>query len=76
MYFIIFVIKSALLTSKIFILLYFFISRDNFDGKIVLKLEYEAYEPMAVKQLNILCSGKDVFIFYLFLCYLNKASHV
>jgi len=31
-------------------------TRDNFDGKIVLKLEYEAYEPMAVKQLNILCS--------------------
>ena len=26
--------------------------RDNFEGKTVVKLEYEAYEPMAVKELN------------------------
>lgn len=28
------------------------ITRDNFNGKKVLRLEYEAYEPMAVKELN------------------------
>jgi len=30
-------------------------TRDNFEGKKVLKLEYEAYEPMAVKELKRLC---------------------
>eukprot|EP00088_Acartia_fossae_P042160 TRINITY_DN4417_c0_g1_i1.p1 TRINITY_DN4417_c0_g1~~TRINITY_DN4417_c0_g1_i1.p1 ORF type:complete len:150 (+),score=36.51 TRINITY_DN4417_c0_g1_i1:382-831(+) len=30
-------------------------TRDNFDGKKVLKLEYEAYEAMAVKELKSLC---------------------
>ena len=28
------------------------ILRDNFDGKKVVKLEYEAYEPMAIKELK------------------------
>ena len=30
-------------------------TRDNFDGKKVLKLEYEAYEPMALKQMENIC---------------------
>lgn len=30
-------------------------TRDNFEGKTVVKLEYEAYEPMALKELNRLC---------------------
>lgn len=30
-------------------------TRDHFKGKKVLKLEYEAYEPMALKKLNQLC---------------------
>ena len=31
------------------------ITRDNFQGKRVLKLSYEGYVPMAEKQLRILC---------------------
>ncbi|KAK9299711.1 hypothetical protein QLX08_007342 [Tetragonisca angustula] len=31
-------------------------TRDNFDNKKVLKLEYEAYEPMALKEMNNICS--------------------
>ncbi|CAK9808851.1 Molybdopterin synthase catalytic subunit [Anthophora plagiata] len=31
-------------------------TRDNFDNKKVLKLEYEAYEPMAYKEMNNICS--------------------
>lgn len=31
-------------------------TRDNFEGKKVVKLEYEAYEPMAVKELKLLCA--------------------
>lgn len=30
-------------------------TRDNFDGKRVLSLEYEAYEPMALKEMKALC---------------------
>lgn len=30
-------------------------TRDNFDGKGVIRLEYEAYEPMAVKEMRNLC---------------------
>lgn len=30
-------------------------TRDNFEGKVVTKLEYEAYEGMAVKTLENLC---------------------
>lgn len=30
-------------------------TRDNFNGKKVLRLEYEAYIPMAMKQMGILC---------------------
>ena len=30
--------------------------RDNFDGKKVIKLEYEAYTPMAKKKLKELCN--------------------
>lgn len=30
-------------------------TRDNFDGKAVTHLEYEAYEPMAVKEMKNLC---------------------
>ena len=30
--------------------------RDNFDGKKVIKLEYEAYTPMAKKKLKKLCN--------------------
>lgn len=29
------------------------ITRDNFEGKVVLKLEYEAYVPMAIKKLQV-----------------------
>ncbi|XP_015439669.1 PREDICTED: molybdopterin synthase catalytic subunit [Dufourea novaeangliae] len=32
------------------------ITRDNFDNKKVLKLEYEAYEPMALKEMNNICA--------------------
>ncbi|XP_076757008.1 molybdopterin synthase catalytic subunit-like isoform X1 [Xylocopa sonorina] len=32
------------------------ITRDNFDNKKVLKLEYEAYEPMALKEMKNICS--------------------
>ncbi|XP_072167054.1 molybdopterin synthase catalytic subunit-like [Diadema setosum] len=31
-------------------------TRDNFEGKTVVRLEYEAYEPMAEKELNKLCA--------------------
>lgn len=31
-------------------------TRDNFDDKAVLSLEYHAYEPMAVKQMRQLCA--------------------
>eukprot|EP00112_Aurelia_sp_Birch-Aquarium-sp1_P022034 Seg6085.2 transcript_id=Seg6085.2/GoldUCD/mRNA.D3Y31 product="Molybdopterin synthase catalytic subunit" protein_id=Seg6085.2/GoldUCD/D3Y31 len=30
-------------------------TRDSFENKKVLKLEYEAYEPMAIKELNKIC---------------------
>lgn len=30
-------------------------TRDNCDGKTVLELEYEAYEPMALKALGKIC---------------------
>lgn len=30
-------------------------TRDNFEGKAVIKLEYEAYEDMAYKELEKLC---------------------
>lgn len=30
-------------------------TRDNFDGKDVVKLEYEAYKPMALKSMQTLC---------------------
>lgn len=30
-------------------------TRDNFDGKEVIKLEYEAYKPMALKCMKTLC---------------------
>jgi len=30
-------------------------TRDNFEGKCVLHLAYEAYEPMAVKEMQKLC---------------------
>ena len=33
-------------------------TRDHFEGKKVAKLEYEAYEPMAIKELRQIC--KDV----------------
>ncbi|XP_046422745.1 molybdopterin synthase catalytic subunit isoform X1 [Neodiprion fabricii] len=31
-------------------------TRDNFEGKKVVKLEYEAYQPMALKELENVCS--------------------
>lgn len=31
-------------------------TRDNFDGKNVIELEYEAYEPMALKVMEALCN--------------------
>jgi molybdopterin synthase catalytic subunit len=31
------------------------ITRDNFDGRRVSRLSYEAYEPMALQELNRLC---------------------
>lgn len=31
-------------------------TRDNFENKKVIKLEYEAYEPMALKEMNNICS--------------------
>ncbi|CAF1338400.1 unnamed protein product [Rotaria magnacalcarata] len=31
------------------------ITRDNFEGRRVTRLSYEAYEPMALKELNRLC---------------------
>eukprot|EP00039_Didymoeca_costata_P018381 m.333216 g.333216 ORF g.333216 m.333216 type:complete len:171 (+) comp17099_c0_seq1:109-621(+) len=30
-------------------------TRDNFEGKRVLHLEYEAYEPMAIKEMKKIC---------------------
>lgn len=30
-------------------------TRDNFEGKKVLRLEYEAYEPMALKAMKLIC---------------------
>ena len=30
-------------------------TRDNFQGKTVVRLEYEAYEPMAVKEISKIC---------------------
>lgn len=37
-------------------------TRDNFEGKIVTKLEYEAYEQMAIKSLeNICCQIRENF---------------
>lgn len=31
-------------------------TRDNFENKKVIKLEYEAYEPMALKEMNNICA--------------------
>lgn len=31
------------------------ITRDNFEGRRVLRLSYEAYEPMALQEMNRLC---------------------
>jgi molybdopterin synthase catalytic subunit len=31
------------------------ITRDNFEGRRVSRLSYEAYEPMALQELNRLC---------------------
>ena len=36
-------------------------TRDNFQGKKVVKLEYEAYVPMAKKKLNELCNRYFTF---------------
>eukprot|EP01139_Manchomonas_bermudensis_P010403 Amastigsp_a340386_71.p1 type:complete len:217 gc:universal Amastigsp_a340386_71:384-1034(+) len=33
------------------------VTRDNFEGRAVLRLEYEAYEPMALRELRKLCVG-------------------
>jgi molybdopterin synthase catalytic subunit len=33
------------------------ITRDNFEGRQVSMLSYEAYEPMALQELNRLCDG-------------------
>lgn len=33
------------------------ITRDNFDGKKVLRLEYEAYKPMAKKKMKEMCDS-------------------
>jgi len=30
-------------------------TRDSFEGKSVIRLEYETYEPMAVKEMNKIC---------------------
>lgn len=32
-------------------------TRDNFEGKSVVTLEYEAYEPMALKALKAICEN-------------------
>ncbi|KAI6652007.1 Molybdopterin synthase catalytic subunit [Oopsacas minuta] len=32
-------------------------TRDNFEGKSVVRLEYEAYEEMAVKELHTICEN-------------------
>merc|ERR1719386_480702 len=37
-------------------------TRDNFQGKEVLRLEYEAYEPMAVKQIHrVIAKARELF---------------
>lgn len=33
------------------------VTRNNFQGKVVLRLEYEAYTPMAVKKLQVRLGG-------------------
>jgi len=33
------------------------ITRDNFEGRHVTRLSYEAYEPMALQELNGLCDS-------------------
>ncbi len=33
------------------------VTRNNFQGKEVIRLEYEAYEPMALKKLNVSSSA-------------------
>jgi molybdopterin synthase catalytic subunit len=33
------------------------ITRDNFEGRRVARLSYEAYEPMALQELNRLCDN-------------------
>jgi len=33
------------------------ITRDNFEGRRVSRLSYEAYEPMALQELNRLCDN-------------------
>lgn len=37
--------------------IFFGITRDNFDGKKVLRLEYEAYKPMAKKKMKEICDS-------------------
>jgi len=32
-------------------------TRDNFDGKRVLQLEYEAYEPQALSEMKKICAA-------------------
>lgn len=38
------------------------VTRDNFEGKKVIKLEYEAYVPMALKMLRVIWRSKWIIL--------------
>lgn len=59
-------------------------TRDNFENKEVIQLEYEAYEPMAEKAMKQICTdlrGKwssieNVAIFHRYIHILKKLKHL
>lgn len=52
-------------------------TRDNFDGRRVTWLEYEAYEEMAVKQMKRLCDhARDKWHLLVKLCVMHRLGRV
>ena len=51
-------------------------TRDSFDNKKVLKLEYEAYEPMAIKELHKICDNVREKLSLGNICILHRLGEV
>lgn len=45
------------------------VTRDNFGGKAVMKLEYECYVPMALRKLKVCRSALPIYALLLALCH-------